>query len=266
MKKVFLLLSLLFLLSACASSKTQDTSSTVISTEISVDETSSEENAEITSLTALIGKDKDIAGDNSCLTVIPYSITGDQYLIIIGRGADVNNELWCLNFDGTQITEKKIIEGIYGQFINYKSVETSQGSFIEISTASRMGSGDTYLLNTKTLKVDFTFYFTVDFNHEGYVNEEVVKQFELPTLPDSESGYNYSFVYNGKCLSSSYSDINGDGMTDVTFYGIKELSADNENYDSVPLQLIYVENVYLYDSATNAFILNEEKSSTKTLK
>lgn len=214
------------------------------------------------SLNTLVMNEKAIVDTSNYVNLEFITIVDNQYFLIVKKGADWADSLWCLKFNKDTIIEKKQITDVEGEIIKYDLVDISQGEFLELYIASHQGNGQTILLDVNDLSVQFVFEGTVDFHNEGSVGEDIIQEFMLPTLPGYDKGYGYSFVYNGDMVTSVFSDLNDDGNTDVTFYGIKELVTDDEN---IPIQFIYIEDVYLYDGSKNQFFLSQDLSESKIL-
>lgn len=231
---------------------------------VSKDENSKDEYA-ITSLNNLILKDCEMTPENmySSIQLERVNDDGTAYIAVIKHGDFWTEEVWYINYDGEKITDKRHIKEVDGNILSYKNVELSQGTYIEFYTATNMGNGQTVLWNPILKKVEYVFERnTIDAYKESYVNEMVVKKYDLPKMYE-EPGYGYSFVYQGDILTSHYKDLNNDGYDDATFTGVKKLVAD---FEVSPIKLFYVEEVYLYDEEKNTFVYSKKLSKEEELK
>lgn len=218
-------------------------------------------------LTKLILEDSEIPVEHKRSTIrikdARYDTENNQYIVMIRSEYDLDDDIWCVIYDGEQILEKKRIEDVKGAIKSCEVVELSQGTYVEFFFASHAGIGSTVLWNPATQKVEYTFEGeTVDYNREDYVGEKIVKKYNLPKVGEYE-GYGYSFVYQGDKLTSCYTDVDGDGNDDTVFYGVRNLIADE---DGMRIAMFSVKKVYLYDEVKNKFVYNKKLSEEKEMK
>lgn len=260
MKKLVLvcMLSAVLCLTACNSVSDKNNETTSKTAELSSPDT----------LTKLILEDTDIPTDAiySDIRIVPINsesgIDSQQYVVMIKNGSFWADAIWYLKFDGQKIIDKREIQDVSGNVISCEVVELSQGTYVEFNSSTHMGNGTTSLWSPFTKVVEYTFDgLTTDNHREGYVEEKIVKKYNLPRI-QKEKGYGYSFVYQGGTLTSYYEDMNDDGQDDVIFYGIKNLVLDE---DDIPIKIFSVKQVYLYDEAQEIFILDEKLSEEREL-
>jgi len=204
------------------------------------------------------------------LSVIDSGNYKGSYVVVLPAYSSWANALWITTNEGNELVLEQQVTATDGMILSVKCVSLSQGDFIEVYDCSHKGNGGMKLISWDNLtKAKYEFYGKVDKYHEGYVGENVIDQFNLPTIYESGPGYGYSFIYNGGYLPVEYKDVNNDGYTDVVFSGIKELVKDSEgvNYDNDTIMAyIYEKEVYLYNTVTKQFDLSNKLSEEKIFK
>ena len=143
---------------------------------------------------------------------------------------------------------------------DYELIDISQGRFLAAYCASHSGNGNLELIPLDNLGRAQYSIPAVDSYYED--TKETATEYGL--AQNENDDVTASAVYlNGK-LHASYTDVDGDGHTDIILSGVQQIFVEEANEQELTL-LYFVENFFLFDSSTDTFVFSEELSEKNSI-
>lgn len=195
------------------------------------------------------------------LQVFPITNSNDNQEFLVTTpttsGPVIN---YYVKFDGEKVLENK---GIQDTIPNFKEVNLSQGTYLEVTQRNNDGKGSIVLWNQDNGEIAYEFSKdTFDYHYEGKLSKEMVNKYGLPKIKNQE-GEGYSYVILSDIgLESYYSDINEDGYDDVTFFGRKAIVTGNKDNNKI-IKSFIIKDRYIYDIEKEEFIYSEKLSEER---
>lgn len=211
------------------------------------------------SLTELIGE-KVYSEKPEYYNVEFLELEENTYIAVTQTRHRWEKQAWYIEYNGKEITQITELEGVGGNILKSEKIQLNGKTYVQFYTATNQGNGSALLWNIETKKVDAEFSGVIDMHYEDFVSKKKLKKYDITATEEEQ--YNYSLIYQGDCLNSTYTDVNKDGNTDVVFCGTQALIKD-EPYEVAGVS--YIKDVYLYDEQTNSFVESGELSESKVV-